>query len=163
MFFIRDVHFQRLPDIGNETSDIGYLCITVLSKDHTITIRNLYHPPNNQHLDKNMMEGLFEDNTIILGGFNDKNTTWGYPNTNARVSEFSNLVNGKDFLSLNDGTPTFSLNSYVSAEVLDLIFKSPSLFPYSSWRVLENFGSDRLPILVEIDLKVIRIGVKNLH
>ncbi|GFQ80964.1 hypothetical protein TNCT_435861 [Trichonephila clavata] len=109
------------------------------------------------------MEGLIEDNTIILGGFNEKNTTWGNPNTNARVSEFSNLVNDKAFLSLNDDTPTFRLNSYGSGDVLDLTFKSPSLFPYGSWRVLDNIGSDRLPILVEIDLKVIRIGVKNLH
>ncbi|GFU64327.1 hypothetical protein TNCV_3446371 [Trichonephila clavipes] len=65
MFLIRDVHFQRLPDIGNETSDLEYLGITVHSKDRTITIKNLYHPPNSQHLDTNMTEGLFDDYTII--------------------------------------------------------------------------------------------------
>ncbi|GFW97035.1 hypothetical protein TNCV_4802481 [Trichonephila clavipes] len=104
MFLIRDVHFHRLPDIGNDTSDLEYLGITVHSKDRTITIKNLYHPPNSQYLDTNRMEGLFDDNTIILGDFNDKNTTWGSTITNARGLVLSNLVNDKTFLCLNDGT-----------------------------------------------------------
>ncbi|GFU83848.1 RNA-directed DNA polymerase from mobile element jockey [Trichonephila clavipes] len=143
--------------------DLEYLRITVHSKDHTITIKNLYHPPNSQHFDTNMMEGLFNDNTIILGDFNAKNTTWGSTITNARGLELSNLVNDKAFLCLNDGTHTFRSSSYGSTDVLDLTFISPGLFPYSSWRVLDNIGSDHLPILVEIDLKVNCTGVKNLH
>ncbi|GFY60229.1 RNA-directed DNA polymerase from mobile element jockey [Trichonephila inaurata madagascariensis] len=163
LMFIHDVHFQRLPVIGNDISDLEYLVITVLSKDRTITIKNLYHPPNNQHLDTNMMAGLFDDNTIILGDFNAKNTTWGSTITNARDLELSNLVNEKAFLCLNDGTHTFQSNSYDCSDVLDLTFISPGLFPYSSWRVLDNIGSDHLPILVETDLKVNCTGVKNLH
>ncbi|GFS76968.1 putative RNA-directed DNA polymerase from transposon BS [Trichonephila clavipes] len=154
MFLIRDVHFQRLPDFGNDTSDLKYLGITVLSKDRSFAIENLYHPPNSQHLDTNIKEGLFDDNTIIQGDFNAKNTTWGSTITNARCLELSNLVNDKAFLSLNEGTHTFRSNSYGSTDILDLAFISPRLFPYSSWRVLDNIGSDHYPILVEIDLKV---------
>ncbi|GFX33313.1 putative RNA-directed DNA polymerase from transposon BS [Trichonephila clavipes] len=95
--------------------------------------------------------------------FNAKNTTWGSTITNARGLVLSNLVNDKAFLCLNDGTHTFRSNSYGSTDVLDLTFISPGLFPYSSWRVLDNIGSDHLPILVEIDLKVNCNGVKNLH
>ncbi|GFT11818.1 RNA-directed DNA polymerase from mobile element jockey [Trichonephila clavipes] len=163
MFLICDVHFHRLPDIGNDTSDLEYLGITVHSKNHTITIKNLYHPPNSQHLDTNREEGLFDDNTIILGDCNAKNTTWGSTITNARGLELSNLVNDKAFLCLNDGTHTFRSNSYGSTDVFDLTFISPGLFPYSSWRVLDNIGSDHLPILVKIDLTVNCNGVKNLH
>ncbi|GFV12357.1 putative RNA-directed DNA polymerase from transposon BS [Trichonephila clavipes] len=141
MFLIRDVHFHRLPDIGNDTSDLEYLGITVHSKDRTITIKNLYPPPTSQHLDTNSMEGLFDDNTIILGDFNAKNTTWGSTITNERGLELSNLVNDKAFLCLNDGPHTFRSNSYGSTDVLDLTFISP----------------------VEIDLKVSCNGVKNLH
>ncbi|GFR30782.1 RNA-directed DNA polymerase from mobile element jockey [Trichonephila clavata] len=108
------------------------------------------------------MEGLFEDNTIILGDFNPKKTTWGSTITNARGSELGNLIN-KAFLTLNDGTHTFPSNSYSSTDVLDLTFVSPGIFPYSSWRVLDNIGSDHLPILVKINLKVNHTGVKNLH
>ncbi|GFV27351.1 RNA-directed DNA polymerase from mobile element jockey [Trichonephila clavipes] len=46
MFLIREVHFNRLPDIGNDTSDLEYLGIFVHSKDRAITITNLYHSPN---------------------------------------------------------------------------------------------------------------------
>ncbi|GFY68798.1 RNA-directed DNA polymerase from mobile element jockey [Trichonephila inaurata madagascariensis] len=77
--------------------------------------------------------------------------------------ELSNLVNDRAFLCLNDGTHTFRSSSYGSTDGLDLTFISPGLFPYSSWRVLDNIGSDHLPILVEIDLKVNCTGVKNLH
>ncbi|GFU67102.1 RNA-directed DNA polymerase from mobile element jockey [Trichonephila clavipes] len=128
--------------------------ITVHCKDRTITIKNLYHPPDSQHLDTNRMEGLFDDNTIILGDFNAKNTTCGSTITNARGLELSHLVNDKTFLCLNDGTHTFRSNSYGSTDVLDLTFISPGLFPYSSWRVLNNIGSDHHSILIEIDLKV---------
>ncbi|GFX94813.1 putative RNA-directed DNA polymerase from transposon BS [Trichonephila clavipes] len=123
MFLIRDVHFHRLPDIGNETSDLEYLGITVLSKDCTITIKNLYHPPNSQHLDTNRMEGLFDDNTIKLGDFMPR------------------ILPGVALLQMQ--------------EVWCLVT--------CSWRVLDNIGSDHLPILVEIDLKVNCNGVKNLH
>ncbi|GFY61509.1 putative RNA-directed DNA polymerase from transposon BS [Trichonephila inaurata madagascariensis] len=142
---------------------LEYLGITVLSKNRTITIKNLYYPPNSQHLETNMMEGLFDDDTIILGDFNAKNTTWGSTITNARGLELSNLVNDKAFLCLNDGTHTFRSNNYGSTDVLSLTFISSGLFPYSSWRVLDNIGSDHLPILVGIDLKVNCTGVKNLH
>ncbi|GFU95512.1 hypothetical protein TNCV_2729661 [Trichonephila clavipes] len=130
MFLIRDVHFQTLPDIGNDTSDLEYLGITVHSKDRTVTINNLYQPPNSQHFDTNRLEGLFDDNTIILGDFNAKNTTWGSTIANARGLVLSNLVNHKAFLCLNDGTHTFRSNSYGSTDVLDLTFISPGLFPY---------------------------------
>ncbi|GFY61465.1 RNA-directed DNA polymerase from mobile element jockey [Trichonephila inaurata madagascariensis] len=122
VFLIRDFHFQRLPDIGNESSDLKY-----------------------------------------LGNFNAKNTTWDSIITNAGSSELSNLVNDKIFLSLNDGTHTFRSYSYGSTEVLDLTFISPGLLPYSFWRVLDNIGSDHLPILVETALNVNRTGAKNLH
>ncbi|GFY71323.1 RNA-directed DNA polymerase from mobile element jockey [Trichonephila inaurata madagascariensis] len=108
------------------------------------------------------MEGLFDDNTIILGDFNAKNTTWGSTITNARGMELSILVTDRA-LCLNDGTHTFRSSSYGSTDALDLTFRSPGLFPYSSWRVLDNIGSDHLPILVEIDLKVNCTGMKNLH
>ncbi|GFY51678.1 putative RNA-directed DNA polymerase from transposon BS [Trichonephila inaurata madagascariensis] len=77
--------------------------------------------------------------------------------------ELSNLVNDRAFLCLKDGTHTFRSNSYGSTDVLNLTFISPGLSPYSSWRVLDNIGSDHLPILVEIYLKVDCTGVKNLH
>ncbi|GFU80229.1 RNA-directed DNA polymerase from mobile element jockey [Trichonephila clavipes] len=161
--FLRNYCSQRFPDIGNDTSNLEYLGITVHSKDHDITIKNLYHPPNSQHLETNMMENLFDDNTMILGHFNAKNTTLGITVTNAKGLELSNLMNDKVYLCLNDGTHTFRSNSYGSTDVLDLTFISPGLFPYCSWRVLDNIGSDHLPILVEIDLKVNCTGVKNLH
>ncbi|GFX85727.1 RNA-directed DNA polymerase from mobile element jockey [Trichonephila clavipes] len=97
-----------------------------------------------------------------LGDFNAKNTTCGSTITNARGSELSNLVNYKVFLSLND-THALRSNNYGSTDAMYLTFISPALFPYSSWRVLDNISSDHLPILVEIDLKFNRTGVKNLH
>ncbi|GFV00612.1 putative RNA-directed DNA polymerase from transposon BS [Trichonephila clavipes] len=106
---------------------------------------------------------VFDDKIIILEDLNAKNTTWDSTITNARGLVLSNLINDKSFLCLNDGTHTFRSNSYGSTDVLDLTFISPGLFPYSSWKVLDNIGRDLLPILVEIDLKVNCNGVKNLH
>ncbi|GFW74118.1 hypothetical protein TNCV_4176641 [Trichonephila clavipes] len=146
---------------------LEYLGITVLSKDRTITIKNLYHPPNSQHLDTNRMEGLFDDNTIILGDFNAKNTTWGSTITNARSLELSNLVNNKAFLCLNDGTHTFRSNSYGSTDVLNLAFMSPGLFPYSSWgkskqtRSFFALNSDLIKPLIAQRTELLKVIAQN--
>ncbi|GIY03893.1 hypothetical protein CDAR_502421 [Caerostris darwini] len=59
MFLIRDVYFQRIDRINSPRKSLESQGITVLSRKHNnnINIFNLYHPPNNQKLDLDALEG----------------------------------------------------------------------------------------------------------
>lgn len=71
-----------------------------------------------------------------------------------RFSDLTDLVNEKIFLFLNDGNYTYRSYSYNTTDALDVSMIIPGLFPYYSWRVLDEVGSDHLPILIQIDLNV---------
>ncbi|GFU29693.1 RNA-directed DNA polymerase from mobile element jockey [Trichonephila clavipes] len=56
-------------------------------------------------------------------------------------------------LALNDGSPTYSSHSYHTEEALDVSIVSSDIFPFCKWTVLQDIGSDHLPILVELKWK----------
>ncbi|GFX48199.1 hypothetical protein TNCV_3931491 [Trichonephila clavipes] len=56
-------------------------------------------------------------------------------------------------LALNDGFPTYSSHSYHTEEALDVSIVSSDIFPFCKWTVLQDIGSDHLPILVELKWK----------
>ncbi|GFW73284.1 RNA-directed DNA polymerase from mobile element jockey [Trichonephila clavipes] len=56
-------------------------------------------------------------------------------------------------LALNDGSPTYTAHSYHTEEALDVSIVSSDIFPFCKWTVLQDIGSDHLPILVELKWK----------
>ncbi|GFW41877.1 RNA-directed DNA polymerase from mobile element jockey [Trichonephila clavipes] len=56
-------------------------------------------------------------------------------------------------LALNDGSPTYSSHSYHTEEALDVSIVSSDIFPFCKWTVLQDIGSDHLPLLVELKWK----------
>ncbi|GIY04357.1 putative RNA-directed DNA polymerase from transposon BS [Caerostris darwini] len=142
MFLIRDVYFQRIDRINSPRKSLESQGITVLSRKHNnnINIFNLYHPPNNQKLDLNALEGLFTNATVLIGDLNAKHPAWGCALENNRGQDLENLSNDKAFLFLNNGTHTYRSHSYNTTDALDLTISSPDLFPYCSWKVVDYVG-----------------------
>ncbi|GIY81289.1 hypothetical protein CDAR_222821 [Caerostris darwini] len=165
MFLIRDVYFQRIDRINLPRKSLESQGITVLSRKHNnnINIFNLYHPPNNQKLDLDALEGLFTNATVLLGDLNAKHTAWGCALENNRGQDLENLSNAKAFLFLNNGTHTYRSHSYNTTDALDLTISSPDLFPYCSWKVVDYVGSDHYPILIELDYDIKTYGNNNIY
>ncbi|GFU71261.1 probable RNA-directed DNA polymerase from transposon BS [Trichonephila clavipes] len=65
-------------------------------------------------------------------------------------------------LALNDGSPTYSSHSYHTEEALDVSIVSSDIFPFCKWTVLQDIGSDHLPILVELKWKQLTQLVKKI-
>ncbi|GIY36400.1 hypothetical protein CDAR_235741 [Caerostris darwini] len=156
MFLIRDVYFQGIDRINSPRKSLESQGITVLSRKHNnnINIFNLHHPPNNQKLDLDVLEGLFTNATVLLGDLNAKHTAWGCALANNRGQDLENLSNDKTFLFLNNGTHTYRSHSYNTTDALNLTISSPDLFPYCSWKVVDYVGSDHYPILIELDYDI---------
>ena len=93
-------------------------------------------------------------NLFILGDFNCHHPLWDSRGTsNPCGEEVFNWVISSDLLPLNDpDTPTLLHRSSGSHSSLDISFAPSSLAISCSWEVLQDLGSDHLPILLSIPL-----------
>ncbi|GFU84120.1 putative RNA-directed DNA polymerase from transposon BS [Trichonephila clavipes] len=74
----------------------------------------------------------------------------GCSTPNPRGNELLNNIDDKCFSILNDGTASHFLYSYNTKEALAISIASSDLRPGCKWTLLENLGSDHLPILIEL-------------
>ena len=93
-------------------------------------------------------------NLFILGDFNCHHPLWDSGGTSDPCGEeVFNWVISSDLLSLNDpDTLTLLHRSSGSRSSPDISFASTSLAFSCSWEVLQDLGSDHLPILLSIPL-----------
>ncbi|GFS66624.1 hypothetical protein TNIN_138321 [Trichonephila inaurata madagascariensis] len=61
------------------------------------------------------------------------------------------MMGDKEFIILNDGTPTHSSFSYNTSEALDISITSADIFPQCTWSVQDHIESDHFPILIEFN------------
>ena len=97
---------------------------------------------------------LLSRNLFILGDFNCHHPLWDSRGTSdPRGEEVFDWVISSDLLPLNDpDTPTLLHRSSGSRSSPDISF-APSTLAFScSWEVLQDLGSDHLPILLSIPL-----------
>ena len=93
-------------------------------------------------------------NLFILGDFNFYHTLWDSRGTfDPWGEELFDWVISSDLLPLNDpGTPTLLHRSYGSGSSPDSSFAPPSLAFSCSCEVLQDLGSEHLPILLSAPL-----------
>ena len=93
-------------------------------------------------------------NLFILGDFNCHHPLWDSRGTSdPRGEEVFDWVISSDLLPLNDpDTPTLLHRSSDSCSSPDISFAPSTLALSCSWEVLQDLGSDHLPILLSIPL-----------
>ena len=96
-------------------------------------------------------------NLFILGDFNCHHTLWDSRGTSdPRREEVFDWVISSDLLLLNDpDTPTLLHRSSGSCSSPDISFAPSTLALSCSWEVLQDLGSDHLPILLSIPLSLV--------
>ncbi|GFS97579.1 putative RNA-directed DNA polymerase from transposon BS [Trichonephila clavipes] len=86
---------------------------------------------------------------------------WDSSGINSRGVYLLNIVDDKGFVFLNDGLSTHYSHSYNSKKALHVTIISPDLSPACNWKVLENIGSDHLPILFELNKRQTTYKISN--
>ena len=96
-------------------------------------------------------------NLFILGDFNCHHPLWDSRVTSdPRREEVFDWVISSDLLPLNDpDTPTLFHRSSGSRSSPDVFFAPSSLALSCSWEVLQDLGSDHLPILLSVPLSLV--------
>ena len=96
-------------------------------------------------------------NFFILGDFNYHHPHWDSRGTSKPCGEdVFDWVISSDLLPLNvPDTPTLLHRSFGIRSSPDISFAPSSLAHFCSWEVLQDFGSDHLPILLSIPLSLV--------
>ncbi|GFS62221.1 hypothetical protein TNCV_477401 [Trichonephila clavipes] len=150
-FLIKNINYQCI-NINRKITDGSNLeiqGIRIIFRGKPLNIFNMYHPPDLKSL-PNDLQDLFTVGTICLGDLNAKHPIWGCSTANLRGNELLDIIDDKCFSILNDGTATHFSYSYNTKEALDISITSSDLGPSCKWTLLENLGSDHLPILIEL-------------
>ena len=131
-----------------------------LNNSSSVSFLNVYAPPirsspTNGRTDS-FSPSIFPSsrNLLIPGDFNCHHPLWDSRGTSdPRGEEVFDWVISFDLLPLNDpDTPTLLHCSSGSRSSPDISF-APSTLAFScSWKVLQNLGSDHLPILLSVSL-----------
>ncbi|KAF8766379.1 putative RNA-directed DNA polymerase like protein [Argiope bruennichi] len=127
-FLIKDVKYQSIVIPTDQTSDLEIQGIKILWRGKPLNIFNVYHPPNHKNLAAKF-SNFMDKNSIFIGDLNAKHTAWA-----VIVITIEALI-------------------YNTSEALDIAMTSAELVPQCSWSVLDNIGSDHLPILIELNKK----------
>ena len=131
-----------------------------LNNSSSVSFLNVYAPPicfspTDGRTDSFSPSILFSSkNLFFLGDFNCHHLLWDSRGTSdSRGEEVFNWVISSDLPLLNDpDTPTLLHRSSGSRSSPDISF-APSTLAFScSWEVLQDLGSDQLPILLSIPL-----------
>ena len=131
-----------------------------LNKSSSVSFLNVYAPPIRSSPTDGRTDSFSPSilpssrNLFILGDFNCHHPLWDSRGTSdPRGEEVFDWVISSDLLPLNDpDTPTLLHRSSGSRSSPDISF-APSTLAFScSWEVLQDLGSDHLPILLSIPL-----------
>ena len=131
-----------------------------LNNSFSVSFLNVYTPPIRSSPTDGRTDSFFPSilpssrNLFILGDFNCHHPLWDLRGTSdPRGKEVFDWVISSDLLPLNDpDTSTLLHRSSGSRSSPDISF-APSTLAFScSWEVLQDLGSDHLPILLSIPL-----------
>ena len=164
VIFVRQgLSFSELSTTSLSSLDpySDYVGINIsLNKSSSVSFLNVYAPPIRSSPTDGRTDSFSPSifpssrNLFILGDFNCHHPLWDSRGTSdPRGEEVFDWVISSDLLPLNDpDTPTLLHRSSGSRSSPDISF-APSTLAFScSWEVLQDLGSDHLPILLSIPL-----------
>ena len=163
IFFRQGLSFSELSTTSLSSLDpySDYVGVNIsLNKSSSVSFLNVYAPPIRSSPTDGRTDSFSPSilpssrNLFILGDFNFHDPLWDSRVTSdPRREEVFNWVISSDLLPLNDpDRPTLLHRSSGSRSFPDISFAPSTLVFSCSWEVLQDLGSDHLPILLSIPL-----------
>lgn len=124
-----------------------------------MTVCSIYLSPN-QQISKQEIENILDrlpKPFILSGDFNAHHNHWGSKKDDSRGKIIESIINDRNLIILNDGSPTFihsgNLNGNSTApSCIDLTLCSAEIADKLNWMVVDDqHGSDHFPITIGTD------------
>ena len=141
-----------------EDGKLEIQAITIISKDKSIDIMNIYNPNENVSREEFMFYfDQLSNNNVISGDFNGHHSLWDdRQNENTTGKNLADVLTDSNNISLL--TPkNFPTHYYVqnnTYSTLDLILCSPNFLHISDISIGEDLDSDHYPVLLEIAIEL---------
>ena len=135
--------------------------ITIISKESSLQIRNVYIPPTSscQQGYSPPIKSLFEnlsDTSLILGDVNAHHDLWlSEATSDARGRKIVDTISGLDFGIINDYHPTRAANNSTSSP--DISIASSNIIPSTTWKAELKMKSDHLPIIISLSTEIQKV------
>ena len=117
------------------------------------TLYNIYSPPD-EICDVRLQDSIFR-RTILAGDTNAHSPNWGYENYNDSGRYIEDLKDSTNLILLQDNLsePTLFHRPSGASTKPDHTLISADIRDQCHWEILEDLGSDHLPILISIDIE----------
>lgn len=129
-----------------------YVSVSVKHKRRTFTVVGGYVPPRGR-FDSLHLETIIDGSPgphIITGDFNAHHHLWGSNRVDCRGRRLADFIHNRDFVTLNDGSPTF-IRGVTYSSCLDLALVPRRFSPSVTWCAdIETHGSDHIPTYVQL-------------
>ena len=144
-----DAEVSNVPT--NDDNDIQQ--VKLWKNGQHFKVYNIYSPPG-ATCDAHLQETNFRK-TILAGDTNAHSPMWGYQDTNASGEYVEDVINSTNLLLLQDknSPPTFFHRPSGACTRPDQTLISADIQEQCSWDVLDDLGSDHLPILISISME----------
>ena len=163
IFFRQSLSFSELSTSSVSSLDpyFNYVGVNIsLKNSSSLSFLNVYAPPIRYSSTDNRTDSFSPSilpssrNLFVLGDFNCHHPLWdSRVPFDPRGQEVFDWVISSDLLPLNDpDTPILLHRSTGSRSSLDISFAPSSLTFSCSWEVVQDLGSDHLPILLSVSL-----------
>ena len=127
--------------------------ITVWFNNSKYTIYNVYNPPKS--ICRITSERAIYHKTIFAGDFNSHSPNWGYADRDKSGEAVEELISSTNLILQQDdkSAPTLLHRASGNKTRPDLTLLSGDIAQTGQTTVLEDIGSDHLPILIEVESK----------
>ena len=140
---------SKLPT--NDRNDIQL--VKVWRNGMRFSLYNIYSPPD-ETCDVRLQNSILKK-TILAGDTNAHSPSWGYDDTNESGKYIEELNNSTNLILLqdNDSKPTLFHRPSGASKKPDHTLISADIRDQCHWEILEDLGSDHLPILISIKIE----------
>ena len=138
----------------------GMECIAckIYRENNSVNLVSIYFPSNfvcsDLDFNKFCMSLGHLNNLILTGDFNAHHGSWSLKTPDQRGKVISNVIDNFDLNIVNTQnsyTRTYMDNQIIKYSSPDITFASSDIYLKLKWNVMDNRGSDHLPISIEIE------------
>ena len=156
VYIRKDIQYITIQ-LDRVSEDIDYIAVKLFKETNVINLVSIYIAPD-PNIDYGHFQNFFDsldglNNLILTGDFNAHDVAWSAKERDQRGCIISSIIPNHDLNVINtenSHTRPYIFNNELRYGSPDITFASSDISILIDWSLLDNRGSDHLPIKMEI-------------